>query len=344
MQCHKNFILILSFAMSSMLNVANAAASPEPSDAFIYQLKESLVKVNTTTKSGGHGFGTGVAISKNHVVTNCHVVNNANGISVSKWGEEFPPVALLADWKHDLCILRFEWANLKPVNLGDATKLVYEQPVVSISMPTDSPAPYVALSTIKALYAMDDSEVIRTEAAFSIGASGSPVFDYDGNLIGISTFKSPGRRAYFYNMSVKWVKDLMQTQEVKLNAPHEAPFWDAPDDMRPYFMQVVLPYQNNRWLDVQQIATRWTQQEPMSAEAWYYLGMAAQQLGDVPNAKLDFQKALTLQADHPATLQALALMAHAQGNEAEVAKIRTTLLNINAELADALDEALKSPI
>lgn len=344
MQYLKTFALLFGFVMSSFFNLANAAASPEPSDALIYQLKESLVKVNTTTKSGGHGFGTGVAISNNHVVTNCHVVTNANGISISKWGEEFPPVALLADWKHDLCILRFEWAKLKPVDLGVANALRYEQPVISISMPNDSPAPYVALSTIKALYNMDDSAVIRTEAAFSIGASGSPVFDYDGKLIGISTFKSPGRHAYFYNMSVKWVQALLQSQEVKLNAPHEAPFWDAPDPLRPFFMQVVLPYQNQRWLDVQQIATRWTQQEPMSAEAWYYLGIAAQHLGDASNASLDFQKALTLQADHPATLQALALMAHAQGNEAEVAKIRLTLLNINAELANALDEALKSPI
>jgi serine protease Do len=340
----KTLVLLVSFAMLSMLNLANAAALPEPTDAFIYQLKESLVKVNTTTKSGGHGFGTGVAISNNHVVTNCHVVTNANGISISKWGEEFPPVALLADWKHDLCILRFEWAKLKPVHLGTPGKLHYEQPVISISMPTDSPAPYVALSTIKALYAMDDSEVIRTEAAFSIGASGSPIFDYDGNLIGISTFKSPGRHAYFYNMSVKWVQDLLQTQEVKLNAPHEAPFWDAPDNMRPFFMQVVLPYQNNRWQDVQQIATRWTLKEPTSAEAWYYLGIASQSLGDSASAAKHFKQALALQPDHPATLQALALMAHAQGNELEVAKIRMTLLNINTELADALDEALKAPI
>lgn len=337
------FQLLLS-GMLSIASLANAAALPEPTDAFIYQLKESLVKVNTTTKSGGHGFGTGVAISKDHVVTNCHVINNANGISISKWGEEFPPVALLADWKHDLCILRFEWAKLKPVALGNSAALQYEQPVISISMPNDSPAPYVALSKIKALYAMDDSQVIRTEAAFSIGASGSPVFDYAGNLIGISTFKSPGRHAYFYNMSVEWVKALLQTQEVKLNAPHDAPFWDAPDEARPYFMQIVMPYQNGRWADVQRIAAGWTEKEPSSAEAWYYRGIAAMELGDSTVAQQHFQKALQRQAGHPATLQALALMAHQQGNETEVSRIRTTLLNMDTELVDALDEALKTPV
>jgi serine protease Do len=338
--------LLLKIASSVMILTISShalAALPEPSNEFIYKLKESLVKVNTTTKSGGHGFGTGVAITKDHVVTNCHVIQNSNGISISKWGVEYAPVALMSDWKHDLCILRFEWADLKPVAIGESSALTYEQPVISISMPSDSPAPYVALSKIKALYPMDDSDVIRSEAPFSIGASGSPLFDYEGKLVGISTFKSPGRNAYFYNMSVKWVKTLLQAPEVKLNAPHDLPFWDAPDEMRPFFMQVVLPFQNNRWVDVQKIASNWTTKEPKNAEAWYYLGMATGQLGNKTEANKDFQIALALHPNHPATLQALALIAHEQGNEAEVEKIRLTLTEVNADLAEALNEALKAP-
>ena len=335
--------LSLVIALLTATFDASSASLPDPSDALIYQLKDSLVKISTATKSGGHGFGTGVAITKDHIVTNCHVVANASGVSASRWGDEFPPVALLADWKHDVCILRFEWANFKPVALGDSNLLTYEQPVISISMPSDSPAPYVALSTIKALYPMDDAAVVRTEAAFAIGASGSPLFDYEGKLIGISTFKSPGRNAYFYNMSVQWVKDLMKMPEVKLNSAHDLPFWDAPDESRPFFMQVVLPYQNNRWQDLQTIASKWTAQEPKNVEAWYYLGSAAQHLGDSANAKKDFQTALSLKSNHPATLQALALMAHVQGNEAEVEKIRLTLKDVNADLLQSLDEALKTP-
>lgn len=334
-------LAIVSVSLLSISLHAHGAQLPDPSDALIYQLKESLVKVSIATKSGGHGFGTGVAITKDHVVTNCHVIQNSNGISVSKWGEEYGPVAVQADWKHDVCILRFEWANLKPVQLGESAALVYEQPIISISMPSDSPAPYVALSTIKALYPMDDSNVIRTEAAFAIGASGSPIFDYDGKLIGISTFKSPGHNAYFYNMSVQWVKDLLLMPEIKLNTPHELPFWDAPDESRPFFMQIVLPFQNNRWADVEKVAGNWTAKEPKNVEAWYYAGMAAQNLGDSTTANKDFQTALSLHPNHPATLQALALIAHQNGNEAAVEKIRLTLKDVNAELLENLDEALK---
>ena len=315
---------------------ANAAGLPEPSITLLYGLKESLVKVGTTTKSGGHGFGTGVAVTKDHVVTNCHVLGNANGISITKWGTQYPVESLQADWKHDLCILKVQYADLKPITMADSSKLNYEQQVISISMPSDSPAPFVALSTVKALYPLDNEQVIRTQAAFAIGASGSPVFDYEGKLIAISTFKSPGKNAYYYNMPINMVKALLQTESVPLNSVHGTPFWDAAENNRPFFMQIVLPYQNNRWQDVLTIASNWVKQEPSNAEAWYYLGKAEQNLANTDMAKTHFKKALSLQSNHPASLQAIAQMAQAEGKLDEADKIRVTLKEINPQLLEEI--------
>lgn len=325
-----------------MASTSYAEHMPAPTDEFLYQLKQSLVKVATTTKSGGHGFGTGVAISKDHVVTNCHVLTNANGISISKWGVEYAPLSLQVDWKHDLCILKFEWADLKPVAMSDNDSLQYEQPVISISMPTDSPAPYVALSNIKALYPMDDAEVVRTEAAFSIGASGSPIFDYAGKLIGISTFKSPGRKAYYYNMPVKWIKALLTHESTDLNALHDLPFWDAPEDKRPFFMRIVMPFQNNRWLDVQKVAMDWVVDQPKNAEAWYYLGASFQHLGDMANAIQNYKKALSFHQLHPASLSALALIAQSQGDSVALSKIKSQVKGISHEALEGLNDILSA--
>lgn len=314
-----------------------AGTLPEPTEDFLYHLKQSMVKIGTTTKSGGHGFGTGIAISKDQVVTNCHVLGNANGVSISKWGTEYPVDSLQADWKHDLCILNVQYADLKPVSMGDSSMLNYEQPIISISMPNDSPAPYVALSTIKALYPLDGQEVIRSQAAFSIGASGSPIFDYDGKLIGISTFKSPGKKAYFYNMPVNWVKSLLETPLVKLNTEHGIPFWDAPEKTKPFFMQIVLPYQNNLWQEVEKIANQWIKAEPNLAEPWYYLGQAMQHINNTQTAIEHYQKALSLHPNHPSTLQAIALLAKKDGNQAQVDKLLLTLKEINPLLIDDLN-------
>jgi hypothetical protein len=320
----------------------SAAAPPEPTDEFLYQLKESLVKVNTTTKSGGHGFGTAVAIDKDHVVTNCHVLGNTNGVSITKWGTEYPVDSFQADWKHDLCILKVTYADLKPVMMGDSSQLNYEQPLISISMPTDSPAPYVALSAIKALYPMDEELVIRSKAAFSIGASGSPVFDYAGRLVGISTFKSPGKNAYYYNVPVNWIKKMLNSPEIALNAPHDIPFWDAPEQKRPFFMQIVLPFQNNRWQDVQEIAASWAASEPGSAEARYYQGEAARQQGNETLAMTHFQQALRLHPNHPSTLQSMTQLLQKQGKANDAERIRFTLKEINPELLDGIETTAQS--
>ena len=320
-----------------------AFPSAEPSDAFLFQLKGALVKVSSATKSGGHGYGTGVAIDKDHVVTNCHVIQNSGGISASHWGEAFAPTALQADWKHDICILRFEWANFASVPVGDSETLQYEQPVISISMPSDSPAPYVALGKIKALYPMDDAHVIRASAEFAIGASGSPVFDYNGNLIAISTVKSPGHRAYYYNMPAKWVKALLLMPEVKLNAQHELPFWDALDEQRPFFMRVVLPYQNAKWAELKIVAQAWLAQEPTSVEALFYAGVAEENLGGLAKANQYFQQALKLQPQHSATLIELGLMANREGKAEEVEKTHMALKAIDGDLDAEFTEALKPP-
>ncbi|HSI25479.1 MAG TPA: hypothetical protein VK952_07635, partial [Methylotenera sp.] len=123
-----------------------------------------------------------------------------------------------------------------------------------------------------------------------------------------------------------------------LNSIHVAPFWDAAENDRPFFMQIVLPYQNNRWQDVQSIAKNWVEKEPTSAEAWFYLGKSAQNLADVNNAKVYFNKALSLQANHPASLLAIALIAQTEGKQTEADKIRATLKEINPQLLEELDQ------
>lgn len=340
-------ITLFSFATVFFYTAVNAqdiAAMPstEPSDELIHQLKESIVKVGSTLKSGGHGYGTGVAITKDHVVTNCHVLQNSNGMSITKWGEAFAPAAMIADWPHDICILRFEWANLKPVVLGDSENLHYEQPVISISMPGDSPAPYMTLGKIKALYPLDGAHVMRATAAFAIGASGSPVFDFDGKLIAISTLKSPGQKAYFYNMPVKWVKELLSKPEIALYQPDGTPFWDAPDEKRPFFMRVVLPYQDGHWAELKTVATAWVANEPTSVEALYYLATAEDKLGDSNKASQYYQQVLKLHPNHPATLIALGLIANREGNIIEVEKTHVSLKSIDLALDAEFAEALKT--
>ena len=323
------------------------ALSVQPNNELVFKLKASVVKVHVATKSGGHGVGTGVVIGKDSVATNCHVIANATGVKISKFGESFVPDTMKADWKHDICILRFQYLELNPVELGDSENLTNEQAIFSIGFPGGTPKPQSSYGKIKALYPLDDSQIVRTDASFVMGASGSPVFDAEGKLVALSTFKSPGRGgAYFYNMPVKWIKALLNAPDtaslntVSLNT-NKLPFWDAPELQRPFFMRVVLPYQNEKWVDLKIVAQEWIAAEPTNPEAFFYAGVAEENLGNLTQANQYFQKPLNLHPQHVATLIELGLMANRAGKADDVEKTRVALKAINGELDAEFTEALK---
>jgi serine protease Do len=313
----------------------------EPNNELVFKLKASVVKVHVATKSGGHGVGTGVAIGKDLVATNCHVLANANGVKITKFGDSFTPDAVKADWKHDLCILRFQYLDLQPVELGDSENLKYEQAIFSIGFPGGPPKPQSTYGKIKALYPLDDSQIVRTDASFVMGASGSPVFDSEGKLVAISTFKSPGHGAYYYNVPVKWLKALLDAPEITSLKTDESPFWDAPELQRPFFMRVVLPYQNQKWIDLKIVAQEWIAKEPTNPEALFYAGSAEENLGDLGKAVQYFQKVLTIHPQHVATLFEIGLIANRAGKSEEVEKTRVALKAIDNDLNDEFTEALK---
>ena len=332
------FISLLGLIFAVFVNTAVAESVPD----MAFRLKASVTKVHVTTQSGGHGVGTGVVVGKDLVATNCHVLANSKGVKITKFGESYTPEAMKADWKHDLCILRFKFLELKPVELGDSEHLKYEQPIFSIGFPGGPPKPQSTVGKIKALYPLDDSQVVRTDASFVMGASGSPVFDAEGKLIAISTFKSPGRGAYFYNIPVKWVKALLNAPETESLVSGGTPFWDAPDTERPFFMRVVLPYQNDKWDELKVVAQEWITKEPTSPEALFYGGVAEERLGDVNKANTYFEKVLTLHPQHGATLIELGLMASRAGKTDQVEKTRVALKAIALDLDDEFSEALKA--
>ncbi len=329
-------ILVLFYVFFSQ-----AAFSAQPDPALTFKLKASVVKVHVATKSGGHGVGTGVVIGKDSVATNCHVIANAVGVKITKFGDSFVPEAIKADWKHDLCILRFQYLDLIPVQLGDSENLKYEQAIFSIGFPGGPPKPQSTYGKIKALYPLDDSQIVRTDASFVMGASGSPVFDSDGKLVAISTFKSPGRDAFFYNVPVKWLKALLDAPDTASLNSDIAPFWDASDLQRPFFMRVVLPYQNQKWNELKVVAQEWVAKEKTSPEALFYAGAAEEGLGDLDKANQYFKEALKLHPQHVATLMALGLMASRAGKTDEVEKTRVALKAIDSDLDVEFTEVLK---
>lgn len=318
----------------SLLFLTNFSYAQAPKPEFVLALSNSVAKVHIEDKNGQHGIGSGVVVAVNYVATNCHVIANARGIAVNKLGNSYAPIALKADWHHDLCILKFDDLPLKPFEFGESAKLQYEQHILALGYSGNSPRPVESFGTVKALIPLDDGLLIRTTAGFRMGASGGALLDYQGKLIGFTTFKSPGRQGNYYSLPVEWVSKLLDQPDISLTTQTEHPFWDVAEKDRPFFMQAVQPTQTQAWSTLEIISKAWVNVEKDNPEAWLSLGMAQQGLLELEKAKNSFNKVLALAPKHSSAFYQLGVIAMAQSDVAEANKIGKNLEAIDPDFAE----------
>lgn len=316
------------FLQIALISLAMDAFAAPPTE-LTFALKSSITKINSVNASGGRSTGTGIVVAENKVATNCHVLADSVGMNIGAMGETYQPTGLQADWKHDVCIMSFMYLPLKAATLGDSEHLQYEQEVFSIGFPGGPPKPLTTWGTIKALYPFEDSVVIRTSASFQMGASGSPLFDAKGNVVGISTFKSPGRNAFFYNIPVKWVKAALNLPVLEFSRDSQPAFWDVPLEQKPYWMQIVLPFQNERWDEVASISKQWLSIAPNDIEALFYDAAVKEQSGRLDEAKRIFQGIIKVNPSHAASIASLANIAKKQGKSADFEAYKGLLAKLN---------------
>ena len=330
----KSIVALLCLTMY----MTSAKAQPDIVDTL--ELGHSIVMVTTDMPGGSNGRGSGVVVSPEYVATNCHVIANSNGANIAKFRDGYQPIALKANWRRDLCLLKFTPLPFKPVSMRESSTLKYEEEVFTLSFPAGSPVPQPSYGTIKGIYAYDGSRIVRSNATFAMGSSGGALFDQNFNLIGLTTFKSPGHHAFFYSLPAEWIKELMESPETVSLKTQEVPFWALPIEERPYFMQVVIPYQNEEWATLKTIANQWTSKEPESADAWYFLGLAEEGLLQLPQAEKDFKRAYTLNPRDLDAMLALSRIALVQNNLSALESLQPAVSALDKAQGDLIAQQI----
>jgi serine protease Do len=300
----------------------------------------SVVLVRGYDLDGGLAYGTGIVMGENKVATNCHVLRRTTQAWISQAEDVYKVVSVQADPRHDLCVLNTETMPLKPVPLGNTSALGKGDEVITLGHSNGVLTPMSSGGQVKSIYPFDHGNVIRTNARFSLGASGSPLFDGQGRLVGINTFKTPGRSAYFYAMPIEWLATIEKLPaQTKLPISGQA-FWELPDDEKPFFMQIALPHLNEDWAKLFEISQRWVKLEPQDSEAWYELGAAEEGLGRTENAIESFRKAVALNPKHGDALFRLGVFASNRGDREEMRNVSITLAKIDSEMALEFNKAV----
>ncbi len=143
------------------------------------------------------GAGSGFVWNRQgHIVTNFHVVYNADAIDVTMASRKTYRARVVGvDPDHDLAVLQIKApdAEFIPLDIGDSGSLRVGQKVLAIGNPfgldhTLTTGVVSALGrTIKSMTGRTIEDVIQTDAAINPGNSGGPLLDSGGRLIGINT-------------------------------------------------------------------------------------------------------------------------------------------------------------
>ena len=150
------------------------------------------------SQGGGTATGSGFVIDgEGHVLTNNHVIDGANRITVKLGASEkaYSAEVVGADPGSDLALLKVEApsSELHPLVLGDSSKAEVGDPVVAIGNPfgLDRTVTSGIVSALQRQIQAPDgfsiSNVIQTDAAINPGNSGGPLINSAGEVIGINS-------------------------------------------------------------------------------------------------------------------------------------------------------------
>ena len=148
------------------------------------------------TASSGSGF---IISEDGYVVSNYHVVEGASSLTVITFdGTEYPAQLIGYDASNDISLLKVEASGLDPVTIGSSDELIVGDQVVAIGNPLGELTSTLTVGYISAKDRTINTDgtyginMMQTDAAINSGNSGGPLFNMEGEVIGITTAKYSG--------------------------------------------------------------------------------------------------------------------------------------------------------
>jgi serine protease Do len=138
------------------------------------------------------GVGSGFIVSPDGMIlTNAHVVDGATEVMVRLTDKrEFKAKVLGTDAKTDVAVIKIDAAGLPAVNIGDTSKLRVGEWVAAIGSPFGLDHTVTAgIVSAKSRNLPDERLVpfIQTDVAVNPGNSGGPLFNMNGEVVGINS-------------------------------------------------------------------------------------------------------------------------------------------------------------
>lgn len=310
--------------------------------AFI-ELSTKVLKVEVSRQQGGYSLGSGVLVAPQRLLTNCHVTRDAQEVYTYQHGVRLQAVAQVSDVRRDLCLLIVPGATGEGVALGLSSSLDEGQSVSAIGY-TGGVGIQNSPGEVVVLHPFDSGKVIQSTNWFTSGASGGGLFDDDLRLVGVMTFRLRGGEAHYFSAPVEWVKDLLAKQddarEIAPIAANELAYWQQPIAQQPRFLQAAVLERDNRWDDLERLASGWTVVQEHEPEPWYLRGLALQKQNRLTDARDALERSVTIAPTLALAWLRLGLVYSGLGMKAQAQSVERRLRDLNPDLALQLAKSL----
>jgi len=204
----KRFFISLLILFITLLSVGQAFSitEDEKNNIAVYEkVADGVVNVTSTAMQMDfffnafptQGSGSGSIIDpKGHILTNYHVVANAQKLEVTLAdGSKWPAKLIGSDPDNDLAVIKIDAPKekLKVIPMGDSKSLRIGQKVLAIGNPfglqrTLTTGIVSSLGrTIRSEVGTLIEDVIQTDAAINPGNSGGPLLNSEGEIVGINS-------------------------------------------------------------------------------------------------------------------------------------------------------------
>lgn len=223
----------------------------------IANITTSVPSENTQKEDKVKGNGSGFFISKNIVVTNNHVVQNANKLTIvintSDGKKEYKARVLCVDKINDLALIIVEDQDFVPYTSLPYTIYSKTLDVGSSIFTMGYPMESVMGSEIKITDGIISSKTgyqgdivtYQISAPIQPGNSGGPMFDKSGNLIGITSAGIPGANSVGYAIKSGYLNNLIEAAPIAIpdianNTLNGKDFTDQIKELAPYVVLVLI--------------------------------------------------------------------------------------------------------
>ena len=269
--------------------------SEEISSEIFSKYSSSVVQIQIKLFGKYYG-GVGFIISSDGLImTNFHVVGGAEEILVKlEDGRVFTPNYIVGyDHIRDICVFKIDASDLRPVVLGNSDSLKEGERLFTLSI--SSGEEYYLLEGgylgRKILYG---NEFLQTNISGSSGNSGSPVFDSQGDVIGMFAFGDERMRNWRFAIPINEAKEFISAN----NRISIREFERRANKAYVFGMLGKNSATDGEWNSAVTFHEKAIEIEPNYAEAHAHLGTAYLKTGKTNQAIAEYKKALALERDY----------------------------------------------